>query len=153
MKIFSHVVIGIFEGEFDSVEAVDVLLEHGFSRDNIHLSDRGNFNRSFITHQDDGHASRVMQFFRTVFSDDKEEAERYARVALESSSLIMVYAHSMEEAEKASKLMDENGAMQVPSTRPDHGHTGTVQKSRIVECTKEEAARLDELRLDATSFW
>lgn len=113
MGSISHIIIGIFESEFDALAAVDELLSHGFARHDIHLSDRSNTNRSLLAHEDDDHEKRVVRFFKTVFSDNDEEAQKYARVALESGSVITVYAHSNGEANTVADMLDERGALDV----------------------------------------
>jgi hypothetical protein len=111
MEAISHIVIGIFESEFDALAAVDELLSQGLTRHDIHLSDRGNTNRSLLAHKDDNHESRVARFFKTVFSENDDEARKYTRVALESGSVVTAYAHSSAGADKAATILDKNGAL------------------------------------------
>jgi len=60
---------------------------------------------------DDNFGDSIGRFFRNLF-DNKQDAERYARVG-RSSSIVSVYAESSVQAERARDILDECGAFDV----------------------------------------
>lgn len=172
MDLISHTIIGVFDMEFDAIAAVDELLNHGFTRHNIHISDRSNTNRSFLSHEDDDHEIRVSRFFKMLFSENINEADKYTKVALETAAVVVVYGHSAEEANKAAEILDNNRAINVdqwaaemeegnmPSdidmekkVAENRPQTSSEYNSRIIEWSTEESKMISEERLNESKIW
>lgn len=148
MSPASHVILRVFDSEFDALAAIDQLLSHGFERHNIHISDRDNTNRSLLAHEGDGHEGRVARFFKTLFHDNETEARKYTDIALESGAVIVAVAFSQAEANKAADILDNAGSM-----NPAAGNIAW-HKSRVVNWGSErQTAWEQEKRLNEAKIW
>lgn len=130
----AQTVVGFFDDASDARKAVARLAEQGISRSNIDVRENnatdtkvsGDYNRS----NNRDHESGIGHFFKSLFGDDDDEADRYSRVASNSRSIVTVQAQSKEEAETAADVLDEYGAIDVDeraaqfnSTNTDTGYT------------------------------
>ena len=110
----SHTVVGIFNNADEAKNAVDQLVNRGFDRSNIDYA-RGS--ASVYNTDDENRNDRndnetgIGRFFKNLF-DDKDESDRYSRVA-KNGCVVTVHAQSPGEAHRASELLDEYGAVDV----------------------------------------
>lgn len=119
----AQTVIGIFESSAKAQEAVQDLVENGITRDRIDVSSKGtNSGSSYSTNSaysttdrddDDHHESGISRFFKSLFGDDDDDADKYTRVASHSQSIVTVHAQSGDEAERVADILDDNGAVDV----------------------------------------
>lgn len=118
----AQTVIGIFDNAREAQDAVEALINRGFTRDNIDLSlstatesstttTTGTYNRD----DDDRDSGGIGGFFRSLFGDDDDDRERTRRYTEVGSrgSIVTVHAHTDDEAEMASDVLDEYGAVDV----------------------------------------
>ena len=118
----SHTVVGIFNNAEEARKAVDELVNRGFDRSNI---DYGRGSASAYNTDDENHNDRndsetgIGRFFKNLF-DDKDESDRYSRVA-KNGCVITVHAQSPGEAHRASELLDEYGAVDVNEKDREYG--------------------------------
>jgi len=103
-------VVGIFDNATEALNAVQKLVEQGITRESIDLSNNTNANYSADSNE---HESGITKFFKNLFSDDDDNASKYAGVAVQSQSIVTVHAQSDEEATKAADILDDNGAVDV----------------------------------------
>lgn len=107
----SHTVVGIFNNADEARNAVDELVNRGFDRSNIDYA-RGSASGNYTNDENrNDNESGIGRFFKNLFVD-KEESDRYARVA-KNGCVVTVHTQSPEEAHKASELLDEYGAVDV----------------------------------------
>lgn len=99
-------VVAIYNSMNEAENAVNQLVNNGFNRDSIDVSP-GETNYDNRDQEENG----VSRFFKNLFGND-EKKDRYTKVA-ERGSVVTVYANSDEEADRASKLLDEYGAVDV----------------------------------------
>ncbi|HLP72966.1 MAG TPA: YsnF/AvaK domain-containing protein [Bacteroidales bacterium] len=106
----AHTVIGFFSNSSDAYDAADTLRERGFDIGNVDVSDN---NRSDMDeHGREERSGKVGNFFRSLFSDNDDDADRYSNAAHENS-LVTVHASDRDEAERAAEILDSCGAIDV----------------------------------------
>lgn len=105
----THTVIGFFRNSSDAFNAADELREKGFDIDNVDVMT--NTSDKDISH-DDEKSSKIGNFFKSLFSDNDEDAYRYSNFA-GKNSMITVHAADNIEAEKAADILDSCGAIDI----------------------------------------
>ncbi|MBD0279147.1 MAG: hypothetical protein ICV81_14475, partial [Flavisolibacter sp.] len=89
----AQTVVGFFDNASEAQQAVERLQSSGISQDRIDVSsgNAGTDNVSYDTDIDDdrdrSHESGITRFFRNLFGDNDDEADRYSRVASSSNSI------------------------------------------------------------------
>ena len=107
----SQTVVGIFNNSNEARNAVDQLLNDGFVERNVDYvrgSESEAYTRDEIRNDNE---SGIARFFKNLFGDDDESA-RYSRAA-KKGYIVTVHAASIEEARRASELLDEYGAVDI----------------------------------------
>jgi stress response protein YsnF len=134
----AETVIGFFDDPTDAQKAVQRLESCGISRDRIDVSTgtarTGNVNYDNDTTTDrndrhDDHESGITRFFKNLFGSDDDDADRYSRVAANSSSIVTVHTQSRDEAENAADILDDCGAVDVDERAAKYGYTGNRNTS------------------------
>lgn len=141
-------VVGVFDDAQEAQEAVEELVNDGFSRSNIDLSaqtnaytdgstttdstmfaDRNRNTSGTYTEEvaDDAKdtGSGIGNFFKSLFGDDDDDARRYSTVA-ERGSIVTVHVQSEDEAERAADILDDNGAVDVNERAEQYGYRGSA---------------------------
>lgn len=130
----AQTVVGFFDDASDARKAVTQLTEKGINRGNIDIRENStdtrvsndyNNDRSYDNDRDRDHESGIGHFFKSLFGDDDDEADRYSKVASNSRSIVTVQAQSREEAERAADILDEYGAIDVDERSAQYNKTGT----------------------------
>ena len=106
----THTVIGLFNTTDQAKNAFQQLLSNGFVSNNVDMSARNAANNSSNRNQDTG--DRIGNFFSSLF-DDKSEACHYSDAVQNGKSLITVQAKSEDEANRAARLLDQYGALDI----------------------------------------
>jgi stress response protein YsnF len=150
----AQTVIGFFDDASDAQRAVEQLQSRGISRDRIDVS-RGSAGTGTAgapgtvghdTHDpntvrttSDGrtvdtegrNTNRITDFFNSLFGgSDKNDADRYSRVAERAGAIVTVHAQSEEEAERAADILDDAGAVDVDERSASYGYTDTRSTDR-----------------------
>jgi uncharacterized protein (TIGR02271 family) len=105
----THTVIGFFRDTSDARKAADALMREGFDERDIDFSS-GTGNRDDRDYSE--RSGRIGDFFKSLFSDNDYEKERYSHAARENS-LLSVYVDDVNEAERAADILDRHGAIEV----------------------------------------
>lgn len=125
-------VVGLFDTADEAQNAVDELKSSGFNSDNIDISYNAdtdisddkysdNYSNSASTeHKETG--SKVGNFFRNLFGEDDDQADRYSRVATKAGCIVTVHADSEEDARNAADVLDNYGAMNVDDRAAQYGY-------------------------------
>jgi len=107
----SQTVVGIFNNANEARNAVDQLLNDGFDERNVDYA-RGSASDTYTSDENgNDNESGISRFFKNLFGDD-DESDRYSRVA-KRGCIVTVHASSVEEARRASELLDEYGAVDI----------------------------------------
>src|SRR3954471_17820997 len=107
----AQTVIGMFESSAKAQDAVQELVQTGISRDRIDVSSGSgsSYSSTSATTNDDDHESGISKFFKNLFGDDDDDADKYTRVASSAQSVVTVHAQSSDEAERVADILDDNG--------------------------------------------
>lgn len=122
----AQTVIGIFESLSKAQNAKEYLLDNGFSNDQVDISTSSTTGNGSDTTTatsytgstettntvNDEHESGIGHFFRTLFGDDEEDTHRYSEAG-RRGTIVTVHAHTPEQAESASDILDDHGAVDV----------------------------------------
>ncbi len=112
----AQTVVGFFDDAAEAQRAVEQLVSNGFDRSRVDVSSGGAGNSSTVSTSGDRDGDRengITRFFKNLFGDDDDEANRYSRVGARSNSIVTVHAQSSDEAERAADLLDDYGAINV----------------------------------------
>jgi uncharacterized protein (TIGR02271 family) len=120
-------VVGLFDDRSDAQDAMRELMEEGFIKENIDLSNRGTGTATDYANDtysdsdaDLGVGDRIANFFNSLFGDDETTARNYTYAAGDADAILTVHADSPERAELARDILDRNGAIDVD----EHGYAG-----------------------------
>jgi uncharacterized protein (TIGR02271 family) len=158
----TQTVVGLFDNASEAQQAVQELLSSGFTNANIDISSvasgttsgstdlssgtsgtSGTFGTSgtsgisgtsgtFGTSGTHENESGISRFFKNLFGDDDNDADKYSKVAARSNSIVTVYAQTADEAERAADILDDNGAVNVDEKGNEYGYgssTGSTGSS------------------------
>jgi stress response protein YsnF len=109
----THTVIGFFDNSNKAETAETQLIYNGFSREDVDISTRDlpeNYEDYQGKKEDD---DSIYNFFKSLFKDEEEEERsKYTEVG-KRSCILTVHVDNIDEAEKAARIMDDYGAMDV----------------------------------------
>jgi uncharacterized protein (TIGR02271 family) len=159
----AQTVIGIFESSSKAQEAVQELIDAGITRDRIDVSSGNNTNSSYsstdstysstsVRHEDE-HESGISRFFKNLFGDDDDDADKYTRVASRAQSIITVHAQSSDEAETIADILDDNGAVDVDehASKLGYSKTGSYAGTTGTGVSNTDTSDYSSLATDTTT--
>lgn len=127
--IMAYTVISVFPATVDTEEIKKDLKNQGFDEANIIIS------TSKL--EDDPSAGNYVEdvqtknFWNYVFAHDVEMLEAYSKGSV-GKNTIVVYADTIEEAQRAKTILNEKGAIEIfrrqPEDRPDSPPPGMTQE-------------------------
>jgi len=130
----TQTVIALFDNAGEAKQAVDTLIDQGFQRSNVDLSTTGKAENNYYDNSSpDTHESGISRFFNSLFGDN-DDADKYTRVAERNSNVVTVHANSMEEAHRATDILDASGAMDVNEKAAEYGYGttgGNIEKTSM----------------------
>ena len=119
-------VVGFFDTNDEAQNAVEQLIDKGFDRSDIDVSDSNNaaLPTSDTDNDNDGKEkeSGVTRFFKNLFGSDDDEADRYSNVGSKMGAIVTVHTDTTEEAEKAADILDDYGAVDVDAKATEYGY-------------------------------
>jgi len=131
----AHTVVGFFDNASDAQDAVIKLTKYGINRERVDVSNSGTGNVTNTgtdtrytdsrSDNDRDHENGITRFFKNLFGDDDNDADKYSRVASKAQSIVTVHANSSEEAEQAADILDDCGAVNVDERAAEYGYTGS----------------------------
>jgi len=130
----AHTVVGFFDNAADAQDAVIKLTKYGMDRERVDVSNAGSGNVSDSSDtrytntgsdRDRDHENGITRFFRNLFGDDDNDADKYSRVASRAESIVTVHANSSDEAEQAADILDDCGAVNVDERAAEYGYSGS----------------------------
>lgn len=123
-------VFGIFDKATDAQNAVKHLIENGFSEANIDVRAKEAGSNDPVRNEN-AESDSFSNFFTNLFGGNEREARTYTDVA-RRGSVVTVHTTSLEESERAARILDEYGAIdaneraQQYRTQEGRGATGTT---------------------------
>jgi uncharacterized protein (TIGR02271 family) len=130
----TQTVVGLFDNSSEAQQAVQALLSSGFTNANVDISSIASGTSSSssdlsagssstnLTSTSNEHESGIARFFKNLFGDDDNDADKYSKVASRSNSIVTVYAQTADEAERAADILDDNGAVNVDEKGSEYGY-------------------------------
>jgi stress response protein YsnF len=85
------------------------------------------------------HENGITRFFKNLFGDNDDEADRYSRVGMSSNSIVTVHAQSADEAERAADLLDDYGAINVNERASQYGTSGATSTSGMASMASDSS--------------
>jgi len=138
----SHTVIAIFDNFEQAREAASNLYSNGFNDSSVDLSVQdpgqksgsttgGNYSDADRNNRNDNDS--VGSFFDNLFGSDNEDSRKYSETG-RRGTIVTVHAKSHDEANKASRILDQYGAMDVNESyeknkRGDKSQTESAHRS------------------------
>ena len=111
----NYTIVGFFDRDINTENVVSALKKEGIKESQIDNS----VYKTDKTYENDAYDydenEKASGFWNWLFGDDHEEKTKYSRVGAQSH-LITVYAHDRAEAERASALLDQHGAIDINET-------------------------------------
>ena len=151
----AQTVIGLFDSETEAREAVEQLVNKGFTHADVDLSmqDTTHTDAESTTYRsnkddNDGFGDSVGNFFGSLFGSS-DEADRYSEVARRLKALVTVHAHSAEEAERAADILDDAGAVDVNERANQYGYSSDINTTAGTLYPESDTTLTDLPRTDA----
>src|SRR4051794_4467798 len=130
----AQTVIALFSNSNQAKQAVDELVNNGYQRTNIDISNRDTSTAGGTDYasssvgtdyennsRDSNEKSGIGRFFSSLFGED--EADKYTKVAEKNSCVVTVHAQSMEDAQRAADILDDYGALDVNEKASEYGYS------------------------------
>jgi stress response protein YsnF len=121
----AQTVIALFSNSNEAKQAVDELVNNGFQRTNIDISNRDTSTAMGTDYEsssrDSSEKSGIGRFFSSLFGED--EADKYTTVAEKNSYVVTVHAQNMEDAQRAADILDDYGAVDVNEKASEYGYS------------------------------
>lgn len=112
----THTVVGIFDEIGDAREAMNELVEKGFVKEDVDISQGRVSDKTAAAVADDDNTDigdSISNFFNYLFGDDDARAQSYTDIARRANAVLTVQADSSERAEEASDILDNHNAIDV----------------------------------------
>jgi stress response protein YsnF len=141
----AQTVIGFFDNAEEGRKAVNQLQEMGLSRDNVDITENsGSGNVSYNNDRSDDHENGITRFFKSLFGDDDDRADRYSRVGNNSRCIVTVHARSEDEAERAADILDSCGAIDVDERASQYGAVSSDRSENAGQRRETTIPRVEE---------
>jgi uncharacterized protein (TIGR02271 family) len=150
-----HAVVGYFKDDRSAREAFEDLLEHGFSKEMVHLSSSSDYSTDAATGgagltgraPSEMHGGGITGWFRSLFGSDEYEtdASRYSERARSGGSVVAVDATD-QTRDQAVQIMnqhgatdiDENGTAPAAEMRAPSATATNREKERTIPVVRED---------------
>lgn len=126
----AQTVIGFFDSADEARRAVSRLEEVGHSRSQVDIRENaGTETVSDNRNRENDNEGGIKGFFRSLFGDDDDEADRYTKVGSNSRCIVTVHAQSEDEAERAADILDSCGAIDVDERATQYANTSGLNEN------------------------
>lgn len=118
-----HTVVGLFDNRSNAGAATQELIQKGFLRENIDVSNRQISDAATSTQiavTETGVSESIGNFFNSLFGGDKKTARNYTTAAGDADAIITVQVDSLERAREAAEILDRHGAIDVDGRSSQH---------------------------------
>ena len=129
----THTVVGLFNNRGEAQEAMNELVQHGFIKENIDLSNRSFADTGNAEGNDpsaaanDGVGSSISNFFNSLFGDDESTARNYTNAASDAEAILTIQVDSEERARQAQEILDRHDAMDID----ERGYSGSYNEENF----------------------
>ncbi len=141
----AQTVIGFFDSAEEGRRALNQLETSGLSRDRIDISENsGTETISDSSDRSGDSEGGIKGFFKSLFGDDDESADRYSRVGSSSRCLVTVHARSEDEAERAADILDSCGAIDIDERAAQYGSVSSDRSESTGQRRETTIPRIQE---------
>jgi stress response protein YsnF len=179
----AHTVVGFFDNAAEAQDAVVKLTKYGIARERIDVSNNRSgdsstrttgsdsyrssdgdsyrttdTDRAYNRDNDGEHENGITRFFKNLFGDNDNDADKYSRVASRAESIVTVHANSEDEAEQAADILDDCGAVDVDERAAKYGYSGqsssqsgnsnNLNTNDRIDTDRNRTEKLDVIRED-----
>jgi len=113
----THTVVGLFDNRNEAQAAMQELIQQGFIKENIDISNRSASDSTVTTTgnttTETGAGDSISNFFSSLFGGDETTTRNYSNAANEADAILAVQVDSAERASQAAEILDRNGAIDV----------------------------------------
>ena len=137
----THTVVGLFDDKSEAQAAMQELIQQGFIRENIDISNRSTSetgNNTSNTTSNTGVTDTVSNFFNSLF-DDQTTVTNFTNAANDADAILAIQVDSDERAQQAAEILDRNGAFDVDERSAKYSQqnvaptSGTTQNTANVQ--------------------
>lgn len=151
----AQTVVGIFNTVAEAQQAVQQLEQSGFKLDYVDVAHREAANQGVGRTSDDS----IGGFFSSLFGgSDNDDARNYTAAAQRGSSVVTVHVDTNEESQRAARILDAAGAVDVDggmsgstqtqgnsyAQQTNQTATGDVQKAEVIEENLQIGKRVEQ---------
>lgn len=141
----AQTVIGFFDNAEEGRRAVNQLQEAGIGRNSVDMTENsGTETVSNDRNRPDDSENGITKFFKSLFGDDDDTADRYSRVGNSSRCIVTVHARSEEEAERAADILDSCGAIDVDERASQYGSVASDRSADSSQRRETTIPRVQE---------
>jgi uncharacterized protein (TIGR02271 family) len=132
-----HTLIAVFDNRSDAQKAMDELLQCGFARDEVRLTEDtgasiGGQSATTDT-RDEGVTGKVKHFFSDLFgTDNSEHSEKYATAVSRGHHVLTVTAADEPEIERAADVVERYGPVDIDEKAAQWGGGAGVGRSEAM---------------------
>jgi uncharacterized protein (TIGR02271 family) len=132
-----HTLIAVFDNRSDAQKAMDELLQCGFARDEVRLTEDtgasiGGQSAAGAT-ADEGVTAKVKHFFTDLFgTDNREHSEKYATAVSQGHHVLTVTAADEPEIERAADVVERYGPVDIDEKAAQWGGGAGVARSEAM---------------------
>jgi uncharacterized protein (TIGR02271 family) len=148
----THTVIGLFDNKNEARVAMEELVEQGFIRESIDVSDR-RFDESTDTTAttNTGVGDSISNFFSSLFGDDETSAQNYTTLAQDADAILTIQVDSEERARAAAEILDRHGAIDVDERsaqyQQNYAQTSGTTQNTMTGTTQNTATTENEMAI------
>jgi uncharacterized protein (TIGR02271 family) len=137
----THTVVGLFDNRGEAQAAMQELIQQGFIRENIDISNRSaseTGNNTSNTTASTGVGDSISNFFGSLF-DDETTVNNFTNAANDADAILAIQVDSDERARVAAEILDRNGAFDVDERSAQYSQqnvattSGTTQNTANVQ--------------------
>jgi uncharacterized protein (TIGR02271 family) len=132
-----HTLIAVFDNRSDAQKAVDELLQCGFARDEVRLTEDTGASvggqSAAAGAEDEGVTAKVKHFFTDLFgTDNREHSEKYATAVSQGHHVLTVTAADEPEIERAADVVERYGPVDIDEKAAQWGGGAGVARSEAM---------------------
>ncbi|MGS0747409.1 hypothetical protein [Halpernia sp. GG3] len=145
----SYTIVGMFPKHDQAENATDKLSDAGFTSEDFHIS---KFARKGVTEENDYSADdhphfhfheeeKTTGFWNWLFGDEEHSKKKYSYAATKNN-VVTVFADTMENAEKAKNILNNEGAINVNNETKNYVANQTSLGESKYKVDEAEQARI-----------
>lgn len=128
----AYTVLGFFEGREDAQQAIGKLVSGGFDENKLDLSPYRTEGTYVADDYDFEEEDKTSGFWDWLFGDDDSEKQKHSRIGARSI-VVTVYADSKDDAERASSILDDYGAIDIDRQNEEMGRDSNAFDDAAVQ--------------------